>query len=215
MTAAVRMIDAMHAHAASIPPGTQKVAGYVTGTPDIKWVQADWDLFPRAGHVRIDQSPGLGVPAGSDVKDIEAGAATIADGVEWVKARHAKGWYSTLYFSRSMLSEVKAALAAASLPANRIGFWVADWSLDESEATALLGNEIVAVQWASPSSNPRTIVPGGTETLTQANVDLSVTVPWWYAPARLPQPAMAGVLVTIPAGTTRAVVSRDGGKTWQ
>ena len=39
----------------------------------------------------------------------------------------------------------------------------------------------MAVQWASPTSNPNTIVPGGTQTLADANIDISVTIPSWFA----------------------------------
>ena len=37
-----------------------------------------------------------------------------------------------------------------------------------------------AVHWASPTSNPGTIVPGGTLTLAQAQVDLSVAEDAWH-----------------------------------
>ena len=38
---------------------------------------------------------------------------------------------------------------------------------------------VKAVQWASPSSNPGTLVPGTGLTLTQANCDLSVADKSW------------------------------------
>ena len=74
------MIDGMHASAGNIPVSTPKVAGYVTGTPDIEWVPSDWARFPSSGHVRIDQSPALAAWASgaADVADMENGAATQA-----------------------------------------------------------------------------------------------------------------------------------------
>ena len=54
------MIDSIHATCHNIPVGTRKVAGYVTGSSEIRWTRADWDRFdPRhTGLVRIDQSFG-------------------------------------------------------------------------------------------------------------------------------------------------------------
>jgi hypothetical protein len=66
-----------------------------------------------------------------------------------------------------------------------VDLWVANWSLSEAEAARLLTTSgdypVVAVQWASPTSNPNTPVPGSTRTLAEANVDLSVTVASWFA----------------------------------
>lgn len=42
------------------------------------------------------------------------------------------------------------------------------------------GHKIVAVQWASPSSNPDTPLPRSSLTLRQANCDLSVTLDYWH-----------------------------------
>jgi hypothetical protein len=62
---------------------------------------------------------------------------------------------------------------------------VADWSLSEAEAAKILTTSgdypVVAVQWASPTSNPNTLVPGSHLTLSEANVDLSITVASWFA----------------------------------
>jgi hypothetical protein len=69
------MVDSIHATCHNIPAGTRKVAGYVTGSADIRWRRADWDRFsPRhTGLVRIDQSFGGRDPLGSDVLDVERG----------------------------------------------------------------------------------------------------------------------------------------------
>ena len=64
--------------------------------------------------------------------------------------------------------------------------WLANWNLDKKDAEGLLGKLVEgmtcrAVQWASPSSNPTTIAPDSTQTLRDLNVDLSVTLPEWFA----------------------------------
>jgi hypothetical protein len=65
MAMSTNMIDSIHATCHNIPTGTRKVAGYVTGSADIRWRRADWDRFsPRhTGLVRIDQSFGGRAPS--------------------------------------------------------------------------------------------------------------------------------------------------------
>ena len=94
-----------------------------------------------------------------------------------------------------MPAAVSAALRAAGMPLSKCGAWLANWNLSEAEAdaalgTAIAGIRIVGVQWASPTSNPGTKVPGSNLTLAQAQLDLSVTVPGWFATHTLP-PARA------------------------
>jgi hypothetical protein len=65
--------------------------------------------------------------------------------------------------------------------ARHVRLWLADWSLSRAQAARLLGtrldgHKIVAVQWASPASNPDTPLPRSSLTLEQANCDLSVTL---------------------------------------
>ena len=191
------MIDAIHANVGNVPASTLKVAGYVTGTPDIRWTHQDWQRFPHAGTVRIDQSPGLAEYASNaaSVADIEPGAGTVGAFVTASQSRlrlHRLLWF---YGTQSVISQVSAALTAAGIPLSECGAWLANWNLSEAEADAALGTAIagirlVGVQWASPTSNPGTKVPGSNLTLAQAQVDLSVTVPGWFATHTLP-PARA------------------------
>jgi hypothetical protein len=51
---------------------------------------------------------------------------------------------------------------------------------DNLLGTRLHGHKVVAVQWASPSSNPNTPLPRSSLTLRQANCDLSVTLDYWH-----------------------------------
>jgi hypothetical protein len=175
------MLDAIHADVSSIPVTAAKVAGYVTGSSDIEWAPSDWARFPSSGKVRIDQSPALAAWASgaADVADSEAGAASQASVIAAALERKAKGWWSFVYVSRDSLSALQAAVTAAGLEGS-VQYWVADWSLSQEEAVAQLSGDIVAVQYASPSSNPSTVVPGGSAALSAANIDISVTVPSWF-----------------------------------
>jgi hypothetical protein len=110
---------------------------------------------------------------------METGAATEGTVIAQCLVRQAKGWWSFAYVSQVNLAGLQDAARAAGL--TRLQYWVANWNLDEAEAAAQLGGDIVAVQWASPTSNPDTIVPGGTQTLADANIDISVTIPSWFA----------------------------------
>lgn len=73
-----QVYDAIHDNVSKLPPGNWG-AGYTTGTPDIRWTDADWAKFPRA--VRICQDSGSDDTA--DVLDIENGAATDEDAAAW------------------------------------------------------------------------------------------------------------------------------------
>lgn len=186
--ATVIMIDATHTHVHNIPPSTPKVAGYDTGSPDIDWTEADRALFPRAGHVMIDQSLDLLMYniGDANVADVETGAATIPAFVDATVHRIAHGEQGWIYGSGATIAYAAERLTRAGVDLGKVGAWLADWNLNEQEAitrlgTTISGIRIVAVQWASPSSNPATIVPGGTQTLAEAQVDLSVTEAGWFA----------------------------------
>ncbi len=185
------MIDAVRVNAHNIPRRMPKVAGYVTGTGSVPWTATQWGYFPRAGHVRIDQSPTLAkFSAGhADVADVEFLAGTIASFIHAVRARIAAGvQWSTIYGTDATLAAAAAELQAAGPHGwyyGHVDCWLADWNLDKAQAAALTGRKVHglhcrAVQWASPTSNPGTIVPDGTLTLAQAQVDLSVAEDAWH-----------------------------------
>jgi hypothetical protein len=100
-----------------------------------------------------------------------------------VKLRKHSNLACAIYVATSNQSSLTSALKAAGHI--KVDLWVADWSLSEAEAADLLtisgDYPVVAVQWASPASNPNTVVPGSTKTLAEANVDLSITVASWFA----------------------------------
>lgn len=203
------MLDAIRGNVSNIPVKTPKVAGYVTGTADIEWTPASWARFPSSGKVRIDQSPELAswVSGAADVADMESGAATQDGVIAGALERKAKGWLSFVYVAEGNFTALSGAVNAAGI-SGHVQYWIANWNLSEAEAAAALTGDVVAIQYASPSSNPATVVPGGTQTLTEANLDISVTVPSWFAYVP-PAPEQKGMVVTSSL-QGYAVTSPDG-----
>lgn len=206
------------------------MAGYVTGIDGIDWPAAAWpDLAPHTGLFHYDQSPQLvafasGAADGADpvLPDgshgisrpaIEQGAATLDTAVRQTRPREAKGWFSWWYVELGILPEVRQARDDAGF--RRVRLIVADWSLSQAAATVFLEQnaDTDAVQWASPTSNPRTLVPGTSKTLAELNCDLNVTRAGWFARKRPPvTDAREGVIIT-PDLVSARVTSGDG-KTW-
>lgn len=191
----VTMVDTIHANVHNIPQSTVKVAGYDTGTRDIAWTTEDWARFAddKTGKVQINQSPSA-PPLDGNVIDSEPGAWSIDQAVAGCETRRKAGRYSTVYVNASDQAAMEAALRTQ-------GF-----------------NDfpVVAVQWASPSSNPDTNLPGSSLTLSQANCDLSVACADWFAPSggTTPPPDSQTGLVVTETLTSHTVKSVDGGKTW-
>jgi hypothetical protein len=224
------MLDGTHSAAHHIPVSIPKVAGYITGTPDIQWTADDWKLFDSSGHVRINQGFGsdLAHVLSCDCLDVEGRAITAQQAAQMVKIRHEHKLHTDIYASESKVAEVVAALDSIAFGVphwydGHVDLWLADWNLSEKTAAAKLGTQIHgllcrAVQWASPTSNPSTLVPGTKTTLGQANLDLSITEDAWHA-HKAPAAALRGLLVRdlVRAGdslTAVAVSSDDRGKTW-
>jgi len=222
MTEIVDMYDAESRTAGNIPGNSLKVAGYDTGTPDILWPDSLWGHFPYAGHVHIDQTPALESYAQgiSNIADLEANAGTIQAFVNGTKRRIANDHMGWGYIGRGNVPIVAGYLLAAEIELSHVGLWLADWNLSREQAIALIGTkcaglEVVAVQWASPQSNPNTIIPGSNLTLGQANIDASVALASWFPPAEQPVPVpqhATGVVVTSSLETVH-VTSIDG-HTW-
>lgn len=168
------MADATHDAVAAVRGSSlRKVAGYVTGTPDIAWTLSDWDQFSPSIYsvIRIDQAASED-PVSAHVKrasvtDTEPGAADPATAAKVAAFFIHHGEDYTIYVDQGELGAVEEACNALGLP----------------------HGEIVAYQWASPTSNPNTILPGTSRTLKEANVDLSVTLPSWHPiPGHTPAP---------------------------
>jgi hypothetical protein len=221
----VDMIDATAANARHIPLTTAKVAGYVTGSGGVPWDASLWSLFPHAGLVRIEQDPPAAYPLHSDVLDVESGAATPDHLPGWVDHRLSAGIkWSTVYGSADHLDACYAALVKQGFShyIGHVDAWVANWNLNRDEAAALVGKmahgfTVRAVQWASPTYNPMTVVPGSNLSLQQALVDLSVADASWHPAPSSPNNRPSKVwVIELPkapgdAPALSALVSTDGG----
>lgn len=176
----------------------ERMAGYVTGSEGVAWTPAQFALAAanepgrnQRAVLRIDQSDS-DLPLISEAKvakDIEPGASGDPVAVEVAKQRLAAGDDYTLYTSSGNMQALEDAVAAAGLPPG----------------------EIVAYQWASPSSNPGTLLPGTALTIKQAGADLSVVKSSW-----LPLPHQAAKNHGSPAhkhSLARANVTAPGGDT--
>lgn len=224
------MADTIGSDSGNIPESFTKVAGYMTGSGDVPWTEGDWNRFVKtAGLVRICQDP-KGDPTQSVAFDVEPGALTIADFVRMAGVReHDHKWNSAAYIEASQMGDLVMACVDAKL--TMVELWVANWSLNVDNAVKLLGTEmrgypIVAVQWASPASNPQTVCPGSHSTLKQLNLDLSVTLPTWFPPpasskaptavAEPPASTTATLVMTVESQeVTLPITSTDDGKTWK
>lgn len=99
--------DATHANVLAIPAAAKVVMGYDTGSPDIRWTEDDWALFPSARRVHIDQgftgSPSLT----ATVRDVERGAwdahTAVTEMAGWVPDR------PTIYCNMNTLPAVLTA----------------------------------------------------------------------------------------------------------
>lgn len=181
--AVVTMIDATHGSVSSIPARAPKVAGYVTGTGGVEWTAGDWARFATTAKVRINQMPGTD-PLLGDVLDVEDGAWSNQGAAQACKERRQHGLAINLYSSQDNLTPLLNACIAAGVTSGNL--WVANYSLSEAEATAMVVHRygpwpIQAVQWAAPQSNPDTLIPGSNRTLAEGNCDLSVTAPAWMS----------------------------------
>jgi hypothetical protein len=207
------MIDCTNAAFAGLVENLKEypsvLAGYVTGTSNIDWSSADWaQASAKCGHFRYDQSSSLEsfATGKSDGGDVENGAGTASSMVAAVKERQGKGWWSWVYASTSSVPSLDSDLSKAGC--NKYQFIVANWNLSEPNAVKALGGKVAAIQWASPTSNPRTVCPGTSKTLEELNVDLNVTLQGWFVKkaASPTPPATAPSTLTLSVNLkTRAV----------
>jgi hypothetical protein len=224
----VPMADTIGYDLKNIPVDFPKVGYYATGGGSVQAPPESIRRFTKSGLVSIDQTAALQAYAvgKTDVADVEPGAGTSAAFIAGTRKRQAAGMYGNLYCDVADLAENVNALLADGLDLARVVFWVADWNLDQTQASARCGTQsfasaahgtvkinVGAVQWASPKSNPDTLLPGTKLTLKAANVDLSETVAWWFARPVPELPIMTGVVVTGDLRVTN-VASTDGGKSW-
>lgn len=230
---AAEMVDTIGADASKVPANVPDIAGYVSGSSDIDWTAGEWARFTTSKKVRIYQGFG-NTPAinGWDVLDVENGAITPQQAADLVEQRvldHVQ--WSTIYGGDAAIAETAKLIQAKghNIWNGHVNAWLANWNLNQASAVKMLGTMVhgmtcIGVQWASPESNPNTLLPGTALTLKDANCDLSVVIAsWqpsggWDTPVVPPVPPVVtnetGVLVVLPRGNTLNVRSADGGHTW-
>jgi hypothetical protein len=155
----VPALDAIHANVGHLPSGIQ-VGGYVTGTPEIAWTDADWKAHPDA--IRIDQSPTSSQwDATADVDDYERGAVTLdelprraqARIVAYNKVTRPGQRRPAIYASASNITQVVNALNNGGVHSG-VGLWIANWNFTVAQAVAEVAAAsgpfpIIGVQYAN------------------------------------------------------------------
>lgn len=176
MIVAVRLIDAIGQRLGPIigSPYWQDrlIASYTTRS--FSATDAQFQAMKHA--VRIDQAPTNALSRGAIVKDVEVGAANPGNVFALAAAGHKFVTYCPRLQSGVSLADCRAAVARARA-VGRVKFWVADWGFSETHALNFMAAnpDVVAVQWASPTTNGTMGVPGFPgQTLASLNVDLSV-----------------------------------------
>ena len=223
------MADTIGANAINIPIGFRKVAGYVTGPNDVLWTKGEFQRFATSGIVRIDQSASLSQYQinDADVADVESAGAGGPAFVSATQKRFEYGLRGCAYVNMNNLPGLVTSIQMAGLDISKIDFWLANWNLDLPQAAAMIGKwmlqdnthrviNVVAVQWASPESNPNTILPGTNRTLKAMNVDLSETaIDWTPVAPVIPSPSQTytGIVVSDTLQVWK-VTSADQGRTW-
>jgi hypothetical protein len=132
------MYDATHVNVSTIPTDAAVIAGYDTGTAEIKWTEDDWAAFPNAQHVHVDQGAEGAPVRTATVMDVEPRAYTVNDIPDWENKCTAVR--PTAYVNGS---ELREALAATDHE-----IWLADPGISDEEALAKMAANprIVAIQ---------------------------------------------------------------------
>lgn len=186
----VIQVDTIHDDVNKIPADAIAVMGYDTGSPGIDWTPENWNRFPTASKVIVDQSPGLSQfrLGRAHVADIERGAATVDTFISAARERlHNKQGAGVLYISYDEWHDAAAKLEIVGLGGGQVRYFIANYAWSMTGAISFLdkNSTVVAAQFASPGSNPRTDLPGTGLTLSEANCDLSVKRASWI-PAPVP-----------------------------
>lgn len=195
--------DATHDNVSALPPG--HVAGYTTGSADIKWTDADWHAHP--GALRICQDFGAS-DVTADYLDVERGAATNDQCPGWVKKAQASYHNATrpgqrspaIYTSASNVTPLVNALIAGGVKGG-VGLVVANWNLTQAEAAA----QVIA------AAGPFPIV--GIQFASLARYDVNVFSSAWVNEVSKPHSHRGGAprrLVADGHTSLREVVKADG-----
>ncbi len=227
-------VDMTHDAVPNVPNDYGYVFGYCSGLGGVPWNGADWAKYNGRRVCRTYQGAGTfpGID-GFDEIDVESGAVTPQQAADLVEQRVKAGHtWTTIYGSDGALQQVSELIQAKGhdIWNGHVNCRLADWNLNATQASAKVGQYVhgmscVAVQWASPTSNPHTILPGTSLTLSQANVDLNEVDANWipsggFTPVNPPAPVPPNqvtdaIAVILPGGTTKHLRSSDGGNTWR
>ena len=179
------LLDTIHADADRLPVNMSACLEYMTGSHDIKWTLSDTRRFPNCTFIRVDQTASLDVyqAGGAELADVERGAGTMSEFIKAAKVRASKHWPNNLYCSLSNFTPAISAVHNAGLT-GQVNYHIADYDMSMDQAIRFIrtNNDVMAVQFASPTSNPRTLVPGTAHTLKEVNCDLSIKRGEWYPP---------------------------------
>jgi hypothetical protein len=202
----------------SLPAGM--AAGYSTGH-DVAWTSEQFKAKP--GAVRIDQDPTASDPT-ADVLDIEAFAATYADGPVWVKAarkdiaarkRLGQRVMPVIYMSKSNVTSVVNALINGGITSG-VGLWVASWTDNESSGDVTVTDTgpfpIIACQFDGGDKFDTSVF----ESSWLDDVVVPAASPAHYSIKTLPPGQWEGMVVLSGNGTggTKYHTSTDTGRNW-
>jgi hypothetical protein len=182
----VPFVDVIGANSTKIPAVSALgiIALYATGSDGIEATSAEIARFKNAGVgvVLIDQTPSLSVFAAglADVADVEQGAGTVDTAVAAILDRQAHGWQSTIYLSYSNLGSLTSAFTS-EVEQDLVLFGVANWSWSQTQAEDVLATNPnwAYCQYGTPDTNPDTLVPGTSLTLSQVQCDIDVAQGSW------------------------------------
>lgn len=148
---------------------------YVTGTPDVRWTELQISHFVANGSrvYRVNQAYDSPSPFDGDEFDVEALAWTPRQFCDVVAERRTHDWSTRGYCTWSTYGAIKQELADRGI-GRSVWFRIADWNLDQHLADLELHADVYSGQWASPTTNPATMIPGTKLTLGEANADLNV-----------------------------------------
>jgi hypothetical protein len=198
--------DCTRANIGRAPAGL--LAGYTTGSSDIRWTAADWAAHP--GAVRIDQDPAAS-DGTADVLDVEQYAATLADVPGWSKQALASyrsgkrpGQRSpVIYCSQASVTPVANVLTGAGLADGSVGLFIANWNLSQVQAVA----QVLAAGGPFPVH--------GLQFRNAGSFDVDVfSFEWLNARSGAPQPAPAPAAfgpprnLAVRAGDSSVLVER-------
>jgi hypothetical protein len=208
----VPFVDVIGENSAKIPAVAALgiIALYATGNDGIEATSAEIARFKNAGVgvVLIDQSPSLSVFAAglADVADVEQGAGTAETAVAAILDRQAHGWQSTIYLSYASLDSMISAFTS-KIDQDLVLFGVANWSWSQAQSEDLLAANPnwAYCQYGDPGSNPDTLVPGTSLTLSQVQCDIDIAQASWadqfMVTPLTPYPAPSGESQTVYPAT--------------